>query len=604
MVDAGKSSEDIELRVGSNDITIVVTSPAMTTKTYTVTVTRAAEITLPTPPPPPPLSLYEQQTMRNEQASAVIRNATDARTVSEQVKQVVDQLSELIESNELSDAEKWDLVTDTVNKVYAAVVAKWEEEVVDHSQLSNSVNALLEQVMQPLLSEMSGESETSIEKAKESLSSLIQTVVAKLDKNQLSDRLIENLNNAFTTFLTKISSVHVAANEEVDHLPEQFDQLATIIDSFKEQLDEKASLFNLEKNLTITVLEQSLTVKNTNIKAKAEVKPIVTLSRTVVEALISQEFGVSIVKREGAGIQLPPKLLKEIGNISLKVTIAKLTDVTLPSNVANASDAYEYTMQAEGETVTDLGKELVRLILPYDQSAKHLMPFYYDQKRRVWKQVTTAKGKAVEVKKSGKKATFETSQTGVFIVAEAGIQSISVKQKKLTLLPKESAQLEVIAKLADRSEADVTEGENGTIYQSSNKKVATVSKDGLVTIEEDAKAGARATITVKNGRKSVKISVAVPRIMSLTVSPKKASVEPGETLQLTVSAGLSDRSKRDVTKGEAGTIYKIAESDTKYAEINEDGLLQVYGDTPVGAAITITVKYGGKAVDYKVTIKE
>jgi len=494
MVDAGKSSEDIELRVGSNDITIVVTSPAMTTKTYTVTVTRAAEITLPTPPPPPPLSLYEQQTMRNEQASAVIRNATDARTVSEQVKQVVDQLSELIESNELSDAEKWDLITDTVNKVYAAVVAKWEEEVVDHSQLSNSVNALLEQVMQPLLSEMSGESETSIEKAKESLSSLIQTVVAKLDKNQLSDRLIENLNNAFTTFLAKISSVHVAANEEVDHLPEQFDQLATIIDSFKEQLDEKASLFNLEKNLTITVLEQSLTVKNTNIKAKAEVKPIVTLSRTVVEELISQEFGVSIVKREGAGIQLPPKLLKEIGNISLKVTIAKLTDVTLPSNVANASDAYEYTMQAEGE--------------------------------------------------------------------------------------------------------------NGTIYQSSNKKVATVSKDGLVTIEEDAKAGARATITVKNGRKSVKISVAVPRIISLTVSPKKASVEPGETLQLTVSAGLSDRSKRDVTKGEAGTIYKIAESDTKYAEINEDGLLQAYGDTPVGAAITITVEYGGKAVDYMVTIKE
>ena len=576
----------------------------MTTKTYTVTVTRAAEITLPTPPPPPPLTLYEQQTMRNDQAATIIRNATDARTVSEQVKQVIDQLSEVIESNGLSDAQKWDLVTDTINKVYAAVVAKWEEEVLDQSQLSNGINALLEQVIQLLLSEMSDESETSIEKAKESLSSLIQTVVAKLDKNQLSDKLTENLNDAFAIFLSRISSVQVEANAEVDHLPEQFDQVGTIIDSFNEQLDDKASLFNLEKNLTISVLDSTGSVKKTNTNATAVGNPLVKLSRTVVEELVSAEFGVSIAKREGTGIQLPAKLLADIGNKQLAVTITKLSDVSLPSNVANASDAYEYTIQAAGETVTDIGKNMVRLILPYDQSAKHLMPFYYDQKRKAWKQLTTAKGKAVEVNKSGKTAAFETSQTGSFLVAEAGIQSISVKQKKLTLLPNESAQLEVIAKLADRSEADVTEGENGTTYQSSNKKVATVSENGLVTIAEDAKAGARTTITVKNGRKSVKISVAVPRIMSLTVSPKKASVEPGETLQLTVSAGLSDRSKRDVTKGEAGTIYKIAESDTKYAKINEDGLLHVYGDTPVGTAITITVEYGGKDVDYKVTIKE
>jgi len=604
MVANGESSGDIELRVGSNDITIVVTSPAMTTKTYTVTVTRAAEITLPTPPPPPPLTLYEQQTMRNEQASAVIRNATDARTVSEQVKQVVDQLSELIESNELSDAEKWDLVTDTVNKVYAAAVAKWEEKVVDHSQLSNSVNALLEQVMQPLLSEMSGEGEASIEKATAALSSLIQTFVAKLDKNQLSDKLTKNLNDAFATFLSRISSVQVEANAEVDQLPEQFDQVGTIIDSFNEQLDDKAFLFNLEKNLTITVLDSAGSVKKTNTNAKAEVSPLVRLSRTVVGELVSEEFGVSIAKREGTGIQLPAKLLAEIGSKQLAVTITKLSEVSLPSNVANESDAYEYTIQAAGETVTDIGKNVVRLMLPYDQSAKHLMPFYYDQERKAWKQLTTAKGKAVEVNKSGKTATFETSQTGSFLMAEAGIQSISVKQKKLTILPNESAQLEVIAKLADRSVADVTEGENGTTYQSSNKKVATVSEDGLVTIAEDAKAGARATITVKNGRKSVKISVVVPRIMSLTVSPKKASVEPGATLQLTVSAGLSDRSKRDVTKGEAGTIYKIAESDAKYAEISEDGLLQVNGATQAGIAITITVEYGGKAVDYKVIITE
>lgn len=116
-----------------------------------------------------------------------------------------------------------------------------------------------------------------------------------------------------------------------------------------------------------------------------------------------------------------------------------------------------------------------------------------------------AKGK-VTGKKKGTVTITATLQSGLKLTAKVKVQKnavktskITVQTKKVKLSPKQSFQLSAIT-------APFTSKEKIT-YKTSNKKVATVSKKGKIT----AKKAGKATITVKSGKKSVKVTVTVTK---------------------------------------------------------------------------------------------
>ncbi len=75
--------------------------------------------------------------------------------------------------------------------------------------------------------------------------------------------------------------------------------------------------------------------------------------------------------------------------------------------------------------------------------------------------------------------------------------------------PGSSQQLSVVAKLSDGSTSDVTSTSTGTIYQSSDEEVATVSENGIVSMKEGAKQGEKVIITVTHGGKTSRCTITV-----------------------------------------------------------------------------------------------
>ncbi|MBE5881391.1 MAG: hypothetical protein E7289_03630 [Lachnospiraceae bacterium] len=123
------------------------------------------------------------------------------------------------------------------------------------------------------------------------------------------------------------------------------------------------------------------------------------------------------------------------------------------------------------------------------------------------KKVATVNSKGkITAKKAGKATITVTTKKGAKATVTITVQEkavkctkIAVDKKNITLKVKKSYQLKV-------TKTPVTTLEKVT-YTSSNKKVATVSKTGKIK----AKKAGKATITVKCGKKTVKVKVTVKK---------------------------------------------------------------------------------------------
>jgi hypothetical protein len=167
----------------------------------------------------------------------------------------------------------------------------------------------------------------------------------------------------------------------------------------------------------------------------------------------------------------------------------------------------------------------------------------------------------------------------------------------ITLAKGKTQQLEVTSLMADGiTSYDVTKGETGTTYSSSNASIATVSEDGLITVLPTASVGGKATITVKHEKISKYIHITVgaapteETLQDIRVTPMTITLAKGKTQQLEVTSLMADGiTSYDVTKGETGTTY--SSSNASIATVNEDGLITVLPTASVGGKATITVKH-------------
>ncbi|MBB6024450.1 uncharacterized protein YjdB [Paenibacillus sp. JGP012] len=118
-------------------------------------------------------------------------------------------------------------------------------------------------------------------------------------------------------------------------------------------------------------------------------------------------------------------------------------------------------------------------------------------------------------------------------------------------------------------------------WKSSNARVADVKK-GVITGNSSGKAN----ITAEYGSQKVTIQVEVDVISRITASEPALSLKSGDTVDLTVTATLSDGSERDITdKAEWKTnSYKVAQVTKGKVKALNSGKAK------------ITAKYGGKTV--------
>ncbi len=197
-----------------------------------------------------------------------------------------------------------------------------------------------------------------------------------------------------------------------------------------------------------------------------------------------------------------------------------------------------------------------------------------------------ASGKITAQKKTGKAVITITLASGLQANVQVKVQKGTVKTskitnivKKLTLKKGETAKLEPII-------TPITTTDKLS-YTSSNKKVATVSKKGVIT----AKGSGKAKITVKSGSKKVVITVTVAKTAPTGITGVKDAI--------TMKKGKSTTLKPKLAPKGAEAKIKYSSSNKKIATVNAKG--KVTAKKKGTAVITITA--GGIKKTCTITVK-
>lgn len=142
----------------------------------------------------------------------------------------------------------------------------------------------------------------------------------------------------------------------------------------------------------------------------------------------------------------------------------------------------------------------------------------------------------------------------------------------------------------DGSTADITEDDE-TIYKSSSKSKLDVSK-GIVTSESYTGATV-ITVTYQDQRLRIPVTISKTEVEKLTFADDNVDMKLDESMQLQVTATLSDGKTKDVTD-----LATWSTDDTDVISLDENGQVTALAS---GTA-TIMVVYGGLEAEMTVTV--
>ena len=172
-----------------------------------------------------------------------------------------------------------------------------------------------------------------------------------------------------------------------------------------------------------------------------------------------------------------------------------------------------------------------------------------------------------------------------------------VKSVKVTNVAKKKLILKVGDKFKLKTKVTVSPNKKANKklkYSSSNKKVATVSSQGVITEKKKGKA----TITVMSKvmkKKKVKIALTVEEavVKKITLDETDLTLEVDEEYELECEFTPSSFDLEDVT---------WSSSDEDVAEVDDDGV--IYANEEGTAVITVEADEGGAKATCKVTVIE
>ena len=274
------------------------------------------------------------------------------------------------------------------------------------------------------------------------------------------------------------------------------------------------------------------------------------------------------------------------------------------------SEATVFAPERQGRTCSVCGTRETRTygsaLTPTIKTNAEKLPLKVKQKTTAFKVIGLANGDSVAAYTSSNTKVFTVSKNGTLTAGKkAGkatltirlasglekkipvtVQKSTVTTTKITGL-KSKVTLEKGKKLALKPILTPITSQQKFTYTSSNKKVATVNKSGVIT----AKKAGTAKITVKSGKKKFTVTVTVPKTKTTAINgvPSTVSVKKGKTY--TLKAKLSPK----------GSEEKITytSSNKKIATVSKTGKIK---GVKKGTA-TITVKSGKASVKVQVTVR-
>lgn len=174
---------------------------------------------------------------------------------------------------------------------------------------------------------------------------------------------------------------------------------------------------------------------------------------------------------------------------------------------------------------------------------------------------------------------------------EATLESISVSEEAITLLPGKSAKFRVYAHYSDGKDVDIT-NKKGVTVRSSSTSIVQVAGN---LIKAGKKTG-EATVTVSYNGQIATIHVTVEKVSvkSLHASAESISLKPEEYEDIELTAEMSDGTFKDVTN--------LATWTTNNSEVATVDAGTIEGVS--GGLAEITASYGGESTIISVDVEE
>lgn len=199
---------------------------------------------------------------------------------------------------------------------------------------------------------------------------------------------------------------------------------------------------------------------------------------------------------------------------------------------------------------------------------------------------TVKKGLVTGVLKG--KTTITASYGGEKVTISIEVDQVTVIEASVTNLAMKSgdtAKVTVSISYSDGKTKDVTDK---AVWKSGSYKIVTVTGGTVKAV-----AYGTSYVSATYGGKTVKVPVTVDVLKYLEVSQMNVTLAVGQTLQLTATATFADGTDSDATKNAVWTSSK------ELVATGKNGLIKANSK---GTA-NISVKYGGKTVKIKVTVK-
>jgi hypothetical protein len=145
-------------------------------------------------------------------------------------------------------------------------------------------------------------------------------------------------------------------------------------------------------------------------------------------------------------------------------------------------------------------------------------------------------------------------------------------------------------KFSDNTTQNIT---SSVTWKSSNTKVASISPAGITTAG-DNQGIVTVTASFEGKRGFVKLTVTMPKLVSITITPAEPYLSGGKTQQLTATGNYSDNTTQDIT-----SAVKWSSSNTKIVVIKPSGLASA---RVMQGTASITASLGEKRGSVKIIV--
>ncbi|WP_139490136.1 Ig-like domain-containing protein [Brevibacillus dissolubilis] len=555
--------------------------------------------TSPTIPTEFPTTVDEQRAL-NDYVIANMQASRDREIIFQQGRLAINGLASYV-YHDRQFTNKFAMVNETITTVFGTLVDEMNDQDIKDEAVASITQEMLNHVLIPMLMDVEPTDTATVHEALTTFENLLETVISELKPKAVDGWLADHLNICVLTLIGHVSQVPQNQSNEIAELTAQIAAVQEMIARFEAKMGDSADLVIVDPFVQYELTDANATL---------------TLDSNAVQQLAVHDYGFTVKSADGNAVTLPTELLDNYQDQDLRLQFADTTNGISARGVLDVAgtviDTYTAGIQPDGKTsdtfqvllyagdrrITQLhDQEALRITIPFE-STKNLYASYYDEKTKKWN-ILADGNMAKEVTVQNHSASFTTSQLAPHRLEEVTVSRISFADRKLTLFPGAAYPLSVVTAVPGTSyRLDLSGTDKGTSYTSSDTDVATINEDGVVTVNPEAKAGTRVTITAENNKKTSKMTLTVQPLYAIKLEPRSLKVKAGESTTLTVTAYLSDKSKLDVTTH--GVVYESSNQDI--ATIDDNGVLTVNAKAKAGDKVTLEATYQGKTSRVQLTV--